>query len=225
MRESWGPWRAAAARVGLYRPPRGSSAPRAAGLTGSPAFSPLKLPFSCTSPAPRRARTAATWPPTTARSSVLGVLSGPSPPWANRRRRSARLVSAVPAKQLYEEPNCTYTYGTSFSQKVYGASYRASSSSKPPRPIPRWNRLGASYTLGKTERRRRQAESGAEAKSSGRREKNVALAEIGRRAKSVLIPVRVSKSSAAIAGQRVARAPPPTRRSAAARGQRCRGVV
>ena len=116
----------------------------------------------------------------------LGVLSGPSPPWANRRRRSARLVSAVPAKQLYEEPNCTYTYGTSFSQKVYGASYRASSSSKPPRPIPRWNRLGASYTLGKTERRRRQAESGAEAKSSGRREKNVALAEIGRRAKSVL---------------------------------------
>ena len=78
------------------------------------------------------------------------------------------------------------------------------SSSKPPRPIPRWNRLGASYTLGKTERRRRQAESGAEAKSSGRREKNVALAEIGRRAKSVLIPVSVAVGglSASAAGAR-----------------------
>ena len=43
-----------------------------------------------------------------------------------------------------------------------GAAYRASSSSAPPRPIPRWNRLGASYTMGKTAELGDEAESGAE---------------------------------------------------------------
>ena len=43
-----------------------------------------------------------------------------------------------------------------------GAAYRASSSSAPPRPIPRWNRLGASYTIGKTAELGDEAESGAE---------------------------------------------------------------
>ena len=43
-----------------------------------------------------------------------------------------------------------------------GAAYRASSSSAPPRPIPHWNRLGASYTMGKTAELGDEAESGAE---------------------------------------------------------------
>ena len=87
MGELRGPWRAAAGRARLCRPSRGSSAPRAASPTGSPAVSPSKPPFSCTSPSPRRARTAGAWPRRAARLSVLGARAGPSPPWAPRRRR------------------------------------------------------------------------------------------------------------------------------------------
>ena len=144
-----GPWRAAAERARPCRTPRGSSAPRAASPTGSPAVSPSKPPFSCTSPGTRRAGTAGAWPRRAARLSVLGTRAGPSPPWAPRRRRSARLVAADGAKQMFEKPNCTSTYGTS-SSRGERRLYHASSSSAPPRPIPRWNRLGASYTMGKT---------------------------------------------------------------------------
>ena len=58
MGELRGPWRVAAGRARPCRTPRGSSAPRAASPTGSPAVSPSKLPFLCTSPGTRRARTA-----------------------------------------------------------------------------------------------------------------------------------------------------------------------
>ena len=116
MGELRGPWRAAAERARPCRTPRGSSAPRAASPTGSPAVSPSKPPFSCTSPGPRRARTAGAWPRRAARPCALGARAGPSPPWAPRRRRSARLVAADRAKQLFAKPNCTSTYGTSSSR-------------------------------------------------------------------------------------------------------------
>ena len=114
MGELRGPWRAAAERARPCRTPRGSSAPHAAGPTGTGGRA-IEAALLVHLARPRQAGTAGAWPRRAARPSVLGARAGPSPPWAPRRRRSARLVAADRAKQLYEEPNCTSTNGTSSS--------------------------------------------------------------------------------------------------------------
>lgn len=86
MGELRGPWRAAAERARPCRTPRGSSAPHAAGPTGTGGRA-IEAALLVHLARPHQAGTAGAWPRRAARPSVLGARAGPSPPWAPRRRR------------------------------------------------------------------------------------------------------------------------------------------
>ena len=116
MGELRGPWRAAAGRARPCRTPRAAPRPAPPVRRAARRSRRRSCPSCAPRPAPVEHERRALWPASATRPRVLGARAGPSPPRAPRRRRSARLVAADRAKQLFAKPNCTSTYGTSSSR-------------------------------------------------------------------------------------------------------------